>query len=57
MAETNIKFSSVPVTESLHKAIRGVAEISGASEEDFIHQTLAFFCLGVLLNLQERLSR
>ena len=38
----NIEFSSIPITKSLREAIRGAAELSEKSEEDFIHQTLAF---------------
>lgn len=40
--KNNIEFSSIPITKSLREAIRGAAELSEKSEEDFIHQTLAF---------------
>ena len=38
----NIEFSSIHITKSLREAIRGAAELRERSEEDFIHQTLAF---------------
>ena len=40
--KNNIEFYSIPITKSLREAIRGAAELSEKSEEDFIHQTLAF---------------
>ena len=42
MKRDNIEFSSIHITKSLREAIRGAAELSEWSEEDFIHQTLAF---------------
>lgn len=42
MKRDNIEFSSIPITKSLREAIRGAAELSKRSEEDFVHQTLAF---------------
>ena len=40
--KNNIEFSAIHITKSLREAIRGAAELSERSEEDFIHQTLAF---------------
>ena len=40
--KNNIEFSSIHITKSLREAIRGASELSAQSEEDFIHQTLAF---------------
>ena len=40
--KNNVEFSSIPITKSLREAIRGAAELSKRSEEDFVHQTLAF---------------
>ena len=56
MAETNIKFSSIPVTESLHEAIKGVAELSDKSEEDVIHQSLSFFVWRIIQSSSETIT-
>ena len=53
MSETNIKFSSVPVTVSLHEAIKGAAELSGKSEEEVIHQTLTSFVWHIIQSSSE----
>ena len=46
--KNNIEFSSIPITKSLREAIRGAAELSKQSEEDFVHQTLAFMVGGII---------
>ena len=56
MTEKNIKFSSVPVTESLHEAIKGAAELSGTSEKDIIHQSLAFFVWRIIQSSSETIT-
>ncbi|MYB69515.1 MAG: hypothetical protein F4X75_13570 [Gemmatimonadetes bacterium] len=48
--KNNIEFSSIPITKSLREAIRGAAELSEKSEEDFIHQTLAFIVGRIIQN-------
>ena len=42
MEKNNIEFSSIRITKALREAIRGAAELSEQSEEDFVHRWLAF---------------
>ena len=50
---SNIEFSSVGITKALHEAVKGAAELRDQSEEDFIHQVLAFFVGQTMLNKSE----
>ena len=49
MSDNNIEFSSIPVTKALHEAIKGVVDITGETEEDFIHWSLALMVGRVIL--------
>ena len=50
MEKNNIEFSSIRITKALREAIKGAAELGERSEEDFIHQTLAFMVGRIIRN-------
>ena len=41
MKKNNIEYSSLCISKSLHEAIRGVSELGGQTEANFIHKSLA----------------
>ena len=53
---SKIEYSSIRITRALREAIRGTTELSGQNEENFIHQTLAFWVGNVIKKESEIIS-